>query len=179
MAQLVKNSLAEQDTQVPSLVGKTPWRRERLPTQDPGLENSMGCIVHGVAKSQTPPSNSHIVSQDMSCDWNPVPLNLADRPSTSQKEHLEMHFGQTVRREREPGWRNNMCSLKNTSTNPPLVKPGDAQVWGKGTSGSEPGHQPAFACRRGRRAAGLLRLIGLHSWHLFNSFIQAGLFCSC
>ena len=53
MAQWVKNSLAEQDTQVPSLVGKTPWRRERLPTQDPGLENSMGCIVHGVAKSQT------------------------------------------------------------------------------------------------------------------------------
>ena len=50
-------------------VGKIPWRRERLPTpvsciilsilQYPGLENSMDCIVHGVAKSRTWLSNFH------------------------------------------------------------------------------------------------------------------------
>ena len=34
-------------------VGEIPGRRERLPTQYSGLENSMDCIVHGVAKSQT------------------------------------------------------------------------------------------------------------------------------
>ena len=32
-------------------VGKILWRRERLPTQYSGLENSMDCIVHGVANS--------------------------------------------------------------------------------------------------------------------------------
>ena len=32
-------------------VGKIPWRRERLPFQYSGLENSMYCIVHGVAES--------------------------------------------------------------------------------------------------------------------------------
>ena len=34
-------------------VGKVPWRRERLPTQVFGVENSLDCIVHGVAKSWT------------------------------------------------------------------------------------------------------------------------------
>ena len=32
-------------------VGKITWRRERLSTPVSGLENSMDCIVHGVAKS--------------------------------------------------------------------------------------------------------------------------------
>ena len=35
-------------------LGKVPWRRERLPTAvsvSLGLENSMDCVVHGVAKS--------------------------------------------------------------------------------------------------------------------------------
>ena len=30
-------------------IGKIPWRRERLPTPVFWLENSMDCIVHGVA----------------------------------------------------------------------------------------------------------------------------------
>ena len=34
-------------------VGKTPWRRERLPTWYSGLENAMDCIVHGVTESWT------------------------------------------------------------------------------------------------------------------------------
>ena len=34
-------------------VGKIPWRRNGYPLQDPSLGNSMNCIAHGVAKSQT------------------------------------------------------------------------------------------------------------------------------
>ena len=44
-------------------VGKIPWRRERL--QCSGLENSMDCIVHGVAKSQTRLS-------ECICGWVPL-----------------------------------------------------------------------------------------------------------
>ena len=93
VAQLVKNLPAVQETPVQFLVGKIPWRRNRLltpvflsfpcssagkesacnvgdldwipelgrspgegkgyPLQYSGLENSMGCIVHGVTKSWT------------------------------------------------------------------------------------------------------------------------------
>ena len=35
---------------IPGL-GRFPWRRERCPLQYWGLENSIDCIVHGVAKS--------------------------------------------------------------------------------------------------------------------------------
>ena len=34
-------------------VGKTPWRRERLPLQYSGLENYVDCTVHAVAESDT------------------------------------------------------------------------------------------------------------------------------
>ena len=44
---------------IDSWVGKIPWRREKLPLQYSGLENSMGCIVHGVAKSWTRLSHFH------------------------------------------------------------------------------------------------------------------------
>ena len=37
---------------IPEL-GRFPWRREQLPLQYSSLENSMDCIVHGVAKTQT------------------------------------------------------------------------------------------------------------------------------
>ena len=43
-------------------VGKIPWRRERLPLQYSGLENSVDCIVHGVSKNQTRLSNFHFTS---------------------------------------------------------------------------------------------------------------------
>ena len=52
------NSLGKESTcnaGDPSLIpglGRFPWRRERLPLQYSGLENSMDCIVHGVSKSQ-------------------------------------------------------------------------------------------------------------------------------
>ena len=40
-------------------VGKIPWKRKGYPLQYSGLENSMDCIVHKVAKSQTPLSDFH------------------------------------------------------------------------------------------------------------------------
>ena len=45
-AQLVKNLL------VPGL-GRSPEKGKGYPLQYSGLENSMDCIAHGVAKSQT------------------------------------------------------------------------------------------------------------------------------
>ena len=54
LAQLVKNSPAMQKT--PSSIpgsGRSATEGIGYPLQYSGLENSMGCIVHGVSKSQT------------------------------------------------------------------------------------------------------------------------------
>ena len=44
---------------IPGL-GRSPGEGKGYPLQDSGLENSMGCIVHGVAKSRTRLSDFHI-----------------------------------------------------------------------------------------------------------------------
>ena len=59
VAQLVKNLPAVWETWVWSLGWEDPLENERLPLQYSGLENSMDCIVHGVAKSWTQLSNFH------------------------------------------------------------------------------------------------------------------------
>ena len=41
---------------------RSPGERKGYPLQYSGLENSMDCIVHGVAKSQTRLSNFHFTS---------------------------------------------------------------------------------------------------------------------
>ena len=43
---------------IPEL-GRSPGEGKGYPVQYSGLENSMDCIVHGVAKSQTPLSDFH------------------------------------------------------------------------------------------------------------------------
>ena len=55
MAQLVKNSPAMQETWVQSLrwEGSLEKGKATYPLQYSGLENSMDCIVHRVAKSRT------------------------------------------------------------------------------------------------------------------------------
>ena len=53
VAQLVKNPPAMQETCVRSLGWENPLEKGN------GLENSMDCIVHGVAKSRTRLSNFH------------------------------------------------------------------------------------------------------------------------
>ena len=61
MVQLVKNPPAMQETWVQSLGGKIPWRSSSIYSlQYSGLENSMDCIVYGVAKSQIQLSNFHL-----------------------------------------------------------------------------------------------------------------------
>ena len=54
VAQLVKNLPAMRETWVWSLGWEDPLREGKgYPLQHSGLENSMDCIVHGVAKSET------------------------------------------------------------------------------------------------------------------------------
>ena len=53
VAQLVKNPPAMRETWVRSLGGKIPGEGKGYSLQYSGLENSMDCIVHGVAKSWT------------------------------------------------------------------------------------------------------------------------------
>ena len=54
VAQLVKNPPARQDTWFQSLFWEdSPGEGNGYPLQYSGLENSMDCIVHGVAKSRT------------------------------------------------------------------------------------------------------------------------------
>ena len=59
LAQLVKNHMQHQTLgSIPGL-GQFPGEGKGYPFQYSGLENSLDCIVHGVAKSQTWPSNFH------------------------------------------------------------------------------------------------------------------------
>ena len=51
---------------IPGL-GRSPGERKGYPLQYSGLENSMDCIVPGVAESWTPLSNFHFTSQ---MDWH-------------------------------------------------------------------------------------------------------------
>ena len=62
VAQLVKNLPAVQETWLRSLGCEDPWRRERLPLQYSGLENSVDYTVHGVTKSRTRLSDFHFLS---------------------------------------------------------------------------------------------------------------------
>ena len=62
MAQLVKNAPAMRETWVRSLGWEDPLGKEKAthPLQYSSLENSMDCIVHGVAKSRTRLRDFHV-----------------------------------------------------------------------------------------------------------------------
>ena len=63
MAQLAKNPPAMQETWVCSLGWEDPLAKGKaIPLQNSGLENSMDCRVHGVAKSQTRLNDFHFTS---------------------------------------------------------------------------------------------------------------------
>ena len=65
MAQLVKNAAAMWEIWVGSLGWEDALEKGRAlqyPLQYPGLENSMDCIVRGVAKTQTRLSDFHLTS---------------------------------------------------------------------------------------------------------------------
>ena len=59
VAQLVRNLPAMSETWVQSLGWEDPLEGKGYPLQYSGLESSMDCIVHGVAKSRTQLSNFH------------------------------------------------------------------------------------------------------------------------
>ena len=61
VAQLVKNPLAMQETGFDPWVGKIPWRKKGYPLQYSSLENSMDCIVHGIAELDTTEGLSYIL----------------------------------------------------------------------------------------------------------------------
>jgi len=60
VAQLVKESACNvRDLGLIPGLGRSPGEGKGYPLQYSGLENSMDCIVHGVAKSQTRLSDFH------------------------------------------------------------------------------------------------------------------------
>ena len=71
--QLVKNLPTMWETWVSPWVGKIPLRREGLPTSS--LENSMDCIVHGVATSQTLLNDFHF-TLSLSYERHPLVLQI-------------------------------------------------------------------------------------------------------
>ena len=60
VAQLVKNPpVMRIDLGLIPGLGRSPGEGKGYPLQYSGLESTMDCIVHGVAKSRTPPSDFH------------------------------------------------------------------------------------------------------------------------
>ena len=52
-------------------LGKSPGEGKGYPLQYSGLQNSMDCIVHGVTKSRTGPSDFHFHREKRGClAWN-------------------------------------------------------------------------------------------------------------
>ena len=62
VAPLVKNPPVMWENGLISGLGRSPGEGKGYPLQYSGLENFMDCIVHGVAKSQTPLSDFHFHS---------------------------------------------------------------------------------------------------------------------
>ena len=73
VAQLVKNSLQCWRPGFDPWVGKISPEGRGYPLQYSGLENSMDCIVHGVAKGQTWLSDFHFTSSGLRGNTIPVP----------------------------------------------------------------------------------------------------------
>ena len=65
VAQLVRNLPAMRETWVRSLGWEDPLEKGKgYPLQYSGLENSMDCIIHGVAKNQTLLSDFHFTMEN-------------------------------------------------------------------------------------------------------------------
>ena len=74
MAQLVENTCHAEDLGSSPGLGRSPEEGNGHPLQYSGLENSMDCIVHGVAKSRTQLSNFHLyltcsLPREQDSDW--------------------------------------------------------------------------------------------------------------
>ena len=74
MAQLVENTCHAGDLGSSPGLGRSPEEGNGHPLQYSGLENSMDCIVHGVAKSRTQLNNFHLyltcsLPREQDSDW--------------------------------------------------------------------------------------------------------------
>ena len=88
MAQLVKNYLQCGRPGFNTCVGKKCWRRERYPHQYSGMENSMDCRIHGVAKSWTQLSNFHFTMQLNTRKWTTQKSTHTIRENCGEGEFL-------------------------------------------------------------------------------------------
>ena len=71
MAQLIKDPPAMWETCVRSLGWEDPLKKQKAnPFQYSGLENSMDCIVHGVAKSLTETERASYFDISASGGWS-------------------------------------------------------------------------------------------------------------
>ena len=86
VAQLVKNSPAVWRPGFDPWVGKISWRRKHYQLQYSGLENSMHCIVYGVAKSKTQLSDFHFSLYYQS---EPISMVCANKGNDSRVEAFE------------------------------------------------------------------------------------------
>ena len=76
VAQLVKNPPAVQETWLRSLGWEDPPGEEQgYPLQYSGLENSLDCIVHGVAKSRTLLRDFHKVVKSLASTKSSVEIH--------------------------------------------------------------------------------------------------------
>ena len=69
MPQIVKNFLQWGELGLIPWLGRSPGEGNSYPNQYSGLENSMDCIVHGVAKSRTQLSDFHSERYPTVCGW--------------------------------------------------------------------------------------------------------------
>ena len=74
-----------------SWVGKIPWRGKGYPVQYSGLKNSIDCIAHGVAKSQTQLSDFHFIFSTRSED-----LTRAQHHSNLLSLRTTLHKDQNI-----------------------------------------------------------------------------------
>ena len=89
VAQVVKNPPAMWETWVRSELRRSPGEGKGYPLQYSGLENSMDCIVHRVAKSQTRLSNCHFHFQGaLRGPENLVLFRVVQKPPS--KEEVKM-----------------------------------------------------------------------------------------
>ena len=95
---VVKNPLANAgDAGLFPGVGRSPGEGKGYPLQYSGLENSMNCIVHGIAKNWTRLSDFHFTSLHFGKiiwrrKWQPIPVFLPGglQPMGSQKSQRQL-----------------------------------------------------------------------------------------
>ena len=79
---------------IPGL-GRSPGEGNGYPLKYSGLENSMDCIVHGVAKSQTQLSNFHfprsLPTGGPMLHQAPLPQSSTEKGSLSTEGHMGAH----------------------------------------------------------------------------------------